>query len=40
MAGDMGFPKIKGTILWVPIIRIIIFSGLYWGPTILRNYHI
>ena len=27
-----GFPKIKGTILGVLIIRVIIFWGLYWGP--------
>ena len=34
-----GFPKIRGTILGVPIIRTIIFWGLYWGPIILGNYH-
>ena len=34
-----GFPKIRGTILGVPIIRTIIFWGLYWGPLILGNYH-
>ena len=34
------FPKIRGTFLRVPIIRIIVFWGLYWGPTILGNYHI
>ena len=34
-----GFPKIMGTILGVPIIRIIVFWGLYWGPLILGNYH-
>ena len=27
----MGVPKIKGTVLGVPIIRIIVFWGLYWG---------
>ena len=27
-----GFPKIRGTILGVPIIRTIIFWALYWGP--------
>ena len=27
-----GFPKIRGTILGVPITRIIIYWGLYWGP--------
>ena len=26
-----GFPRIKGTFLGVPIIRIIVFGGLYWG---------
>ena len=34
------FPKIRGTILGVPILRIILFWGLYWGPPILGNYHI
>ena len=33
-----GFPKIRGTILGVPIIRTIVFWGLYWGPLILGNY--
>ena len=35
-----GFPKIRGTLLGVPIIRTIVFWGLYWGPLILGNYHI
>ena len=35
-----GFPKIRGTILGVPIIWTIVFWGLYWGPLILGNYHI
>ena len=35
-----GFPKIMGTILGVPIIRIIVFRGLYWGALILGNYHV
>ena len=35
-----GFPKIRGTILGVPIIRIIVFWGLYWGPLVLGNYHL
>ena len=26
------FPKIRGTFLGVPIIRIIVYWGLYWGP--------
>ena len=30
-----GFPKIRGTFLGVPIIRIIIYWGLFWGPLIL-----
>ena len=34
------FPKIRGTLLGVPIIRTIVFLGLYWGPLILGNYHI
>ena len=36
----LGFPKIGGTILGVPIIRTIVFLGLYWSPFILGNYHI
>ena len=28
----LGFPKIRGTFLEVPIIRIGILWGLYWGP--------
>ena len=35
-----GFPRIMGTFLGVPIIRIIVYWGLYWGPHILGNYHI
>ena len=35
-----GFPKIRGTLLGVPIIRIVVYWGLYWGPPILGNYHI
>ena len=35
-----GFPKIKGTFLGVPIMRAIVFWGLYWGPLILGNYQI
>ena len=34
------FPKIRGTIWGVPILRIIVFWGLHWGPLILGNYHI
>ena len=35
-----GFPKIRGTFLGVPIIRTIIFLGLYWGSPILGNHHL
>ena len=35
-----GVPKIRGTILGVPIIRTLVFWGLHWGPPILGNYHI
>ena len=34
-----GFPKL-GYHLGLPIVRIIIFWGLYWDPPILGNYHI
>ena len=34
----LGFPKIRGTFLGVPIIRTIVFWGLYWGSLILGNY--
>ena len=34
-----GFPKIRGTLLGVPRIRIIAFWDLYWGPLTLGNYH-
>ena len=34
------FPKIRGTILRVPKIRIVVFGGLYWVPLILGNYHL
>ena len=30
----------KGYLFEVPIIRIITFWGLYWGPPILGNYPI
>ena len=29
-----------GTLLGAPIVRTIVFWGLYWGPLILGNYHI
>ena len=28
-----------GTFFGVPIIRIIVSWGLYWGPLVLGNYH-
>ena len=34
------FPKIRGTILGVPIIRTVAFGSLYWGSPILENNHI
>ena len=34
-----GFPKLGVTFLGVPIIRTIVFWGLYWGPPFLGNYH-
>ena len=33
-----GFPKTRGTLLGGPIIRTIVFWGLFWGPIILGNY--
>ena len=38
--GDRGFLRIRGTILGVPIIRILEYWGPYWGLLILGNYHI
>ena len=35
----MGFPKIRGAFLGIPIIRTIVFWVLYWDPFILVNYH-
>ena len=29
-----GFSKIRGTILGVPVIRTVVFWGLYWGSLI------
>ena len=37
--GIWGFPKIWRTFLGVPIIRIIVFGGLYYGLLIFGNYH-
>ena len=36
----MGLPKIRGTILGVPIVRNMTFWALYWGVLILGNYHV
>ena len=30
--------QIRGTFVGVPIIRILVYLGLYWGPLILGNY--
>ena len=35
-----GIPKIRGTFLGVPILRIIVFWGLHWSPLILGKYRI
>ena len=35
-----GFPKIRGSFLGVPIIRVIIFGDLNWSTPIWGNYHI
>ena len=35
-----GLPKFGGTLMGVPITRIIVYEGLYWGPLILGNCHI
>ena len=40
MAKKWGFPRTRGTLLGFPIIRIIVYWGLYWGPLILGNYQI
>ena len=34
------FPKVMGTVLEVPMIRAIVYWGLYWGTLSLGNYHI
>ena len=34
-----GFPKLGAPFWGIPIIRTIIYWGLYWGPPILGNYH-
>ena len=32
------FPKTRGTFLGSPIIMIIVFGGLYWGPLIALKF--
>ena len=40
IVGFGGFPKL-GVAFWgVPIIRTIVFWGLFWGSLILGNYHL
>ena len=36
----MEFPKIRGTMLGVPVIRIIVVLGPILGPLIYGNIHI
>ena len=35
-----GFPKVGVIFSRAPIMRIVVFWGLYWGSPILGNYHI
>ena len=35
----VGVSQNYGYLFGVPIIRIIVYWGLYWGPLILGNYH-
>ena len=35
-----GFPISRGTLLGVPIIRILVVWSIFWVPPILGNYHI
>ena len=39
-SGYIGVPKIRCTFLGVPLIKIIVYWGLYWGPLFWGNYHI
>ena len=34
-----GFPKL-GVPFWGSLRRILLFSGLYWHPQVLGNYHL
>ena len=36
----MGVSQNYGYLFGVPIIRMMKYWGLYWGPPILENYHI
>ena len=36
----MGFPKIRGTLIGVPILRTIILGGSILGSLILGNYRV
>ena len=40
LPGISGFPKIRSTLLRVPIRRVIVHGGLDWGPPILGNDHV
>ena len=35
-----GFPKFRVPFLGLPIIRTIVFWGVYWGPLIFGKYHL
>ena len=37
---DLGISQIMDTFLGVPIVRTIVYWGLYWGPPVLGNYHL
>ena len=38
MVKNGGFPKLRGTVLGVPVLRTVVFWGLYWGSSVLGNY--
>ena len=35
-----GFPRIRGTVLEIPIIKMAVLGGLDWGPFILGKYRV
>ena len=37
---DLGFASIRGTVLGIPVIRILACGGLHWGLRFHRNSHI